>query len=924
MNDRLDKMENVQIKNIAELRTEEFDDSSGDEIMTNQIVDEKLLKLNDKSSMEEIDEVLKDYSSFDENCVQNGATHDSEVICKTIDETGNGNPSFDEINLNESDIMINKENDTQNNSENAQKLVQKEAIASYSPLNSNILSENNDEDIKPNQDISNLTTEAESPFEPDSQLKNHENGSPEQSDKNDASSETSSVKTDTDSVESTNEISILTLPNEESFDLNDPKMHTKIIKSCRKYFKSINDLKESVTKRDNEISNRDSRISKMNSHIKDLQEKDASLNTKFQGLLQQLEKSREQLKSHDTAARNAIERLRRESDEQIKGLKAKCLAMQKEKESAVMNYARREKELLDAKRIAEATDKRAKEAVREKEKTIVQMKGMKMDLVKMKGAMERLDSGNSQIKKETEKWKEEANSHVIKVKWAQNKLKSETDQHNETKEKLAKALIEIKRAKEEAEQIRKNCQGMIKTYQESEEMKSNSLDSKLKEKEMLLSQQEAKSGELEGIHKQQMDELRKLKQQHKDVMEKNIVMQTRVDCLEKERLKNEETLKSYEELLNRQKKEALLMGQQLKDLQSVSTQLEEKEKEISDMKETLEREQENKESMKSNEENWKTKEEELLEFTSRVSSKNAELASESENLSSKLKTTSDELIESKNLLSSLENELKNVKAKLEVQNQNANVMTSDLTRKLEDKEATVNHLTVQLDEFKDEIRTLKRKHNSSIKDLTRQLHHARKKLEPYESGSFAGGSGPTTEDGSMGSRASSDTSLDCVGKSNTVNNTSHNSAIESASFSSHSANGTDVPETMVATSGEISTQTLIERIVRLQRIHARKNEKIDFLHDHVQQLVDELQKKNKIIQHYILREESGMLMPQTDMRHATAHPDRGGKISHHLSVEINKKMQSVLEDTLMKNIALKQSIDALGSEIARLSNSGKT
>lgn len=35
----------------------------------------------------------------------------------------------------------------------------------------------------------------------------------------------------------------------------------------------------------------------------------------------------------------------------------------------------------------------------------------------------------ARLSRELEKVKEEINSHVIKVKWAQNKLKSETDSH---------------------------------------------------------------------------------------------------------------------------------------------------------------------------------------------------------------------------------------------------------------------------------------------------------------------------------------------------------------------------------------------------------------------------------------------------------------------------------------------------------------
>lgn len=38
---------------------------------------------------------------------------------------------------------------------------------------------------------------------------------------------------------------------------------------------------------------------------------------------------------------------------------------------------------------------------------------------------------------------------------------------------------------------------------------------------------------------------------------------------------------------------------------------------------------------------------------------------------------------------------------------------------------------------------------------------------------------------------------------------------------------------------------LIERICRLQKIHAKKNEKIEFMEEHVAALIQEIQKKSK-------------------------------------------------------------------------------
>lgn len=45
---------------------------------------------------------------------------------------------------------------------------------------------------------------------------------------------------------------------------------------------------------------------------------------------------------------------------------------------------------------------------------------------------------------------------------------------------------------------------------------------------------------------------------------------------------------------------------------------------------------------------------------------------------------------------------------------------------------------------------------------------------------------------------------------------------------------------------EVDKAMLIERIVRLQKAHARKHEKIEFMEDHIKQLVEEIRKKNEV------------------------------------------------------------------------------
>ncbi|CAG5121613.1 unnamed protein product, partial [Candidula unifasciata] len=211
----------------------------------------------------------------------------------------------------------------------------------------------------------------------------------------------------------------------------------------------------------------------------------------------------------------------------------------------------------------------------------------------------------------------------------------------------------------------------------------------------------------------------------------------------------------------------------------------------------------------------------------------------------------------------------------------------------------------------DSRKTLKRQHASNIKDLTRQLHQMHKRLESIEGKGDAG---------SMGSRTNSNGSL------NSPENTSR-----------QSLNHAPVQEFAAITEQiEVDKQVLIERIVRVQKSLARKTEKLDFLSEHVQQLLEDIRKKNKIIQMYALREESGTLTSDDmDANKAllsrkggimaslySAH-QQDGTMTLELSLQISRKLQAVLEDTLLKNITLKESLDTLGEEIARLSQENR-
>ena len=60
---------------------------------------------------------------------------------------------------------------------------------------------------------------------------------------------------------------------------------------------------------------------------------------------------------------------------------------------------------------------------------------------------------------------------------------------------------------------------------------------------------------------------------------------------------------------------------------------------------------------------------------------------------------------------------------------------------------------------------------------------------------------------------------------------------------------------------------LLEKMIRVQRDNAKKSEKIDFLEEHVHDLTAELKKKNRILQHYLVKQETGSLSSEASDRH---------------------------------------------------------
>ncbi|KAI1887213.1 hypothetical protein AGOR_G00203850 [Albula goreensis] len=635
---------------------------------------------------------------------------------------------------------------------------------------------------------------------------------------------------------------------------------------------------------------------------------------KFEARVEELRKdlqaSKDRLSFQDNAAKSALQQMQREMAYRLEQANRKCEEARQEKEAMVMKYVRGEKEALDLRREKEQLERRLREASREVDKQASRGNALAQEKGRLQQLHEAKEGEVGRLLREVEKLKEEVNSQAIKVKWAQNKLKSETDAHKETKDKLRETTSKLTQAKEEAEQIRKNCQDMIKTYQESEEIKSNELDAKLRETKGELEKQRQEQTDQLEVHKAKIKELEDLKRTFKEGVDELETLRTKVKCLEDERPRTEDELSKYREIINRQKAEIHNQREKLKTIQTLEEQRERDEQEMASLRGEVESLNSVVTDLQRDIQGSRAREAELLGFTEKLTSKNAQLQSESNSLQVQLDRVTASTHELETQLQEGERALTDLTERLQREQQQRQDDVQTLQKDRAALQTETAQLKTRVEELRDELVTQKRKHAANLKDLTKQLTQARKKLDQVENGSC------DREASSMGSRSSSSGSLNARG-----------SGVDDRSPENNSG-----PSVVVVDSfPEVDKAVLVERIVRLQKAHARKNEKIEFMEDHIKQLVEEIRKKTKIIQSYVLREESGALSSEaSDFNKAhlsrrggimaslyTSHPADSG-LTLDLSLEINRKLQALLEDTLLKNITLKENLQTLGAEIERL------
>ncbi|KRZ49108.1 Uncharacterized protein T02_4687 [Trichinella nativa] len=425
------------------------------------------------------------------------------------------------------------------------------------------------------------------------------------------------------------------------------------------------------------------------------------------------------------------------------------------------------------------------------------------------------------------------------------------------------------------------------------------------------------------------DESLHLQERLRELEECNL---SKENCIDELRSK----LSEHENTLEEQKKQINQLNDELQQLNGIESKWQTCQRDLANLESDCQQAE-----LEANECRQET--ERLLQLVETLTNSNTLLKTENLTLTSKVQSLENADSSNSEIVERLNQRLTNLEEEYLEHQRNARTEVESLEALLSEKAQLERELTTSLLDEQNTIKVLKRKHQAYAKELKAEICILKRRLDNYESSAASQCSGSSVAD--EHSRAPSPSSWSCsnINNSNSNNNALPNGEDIQAEYH-HPATSTTTTFNHVQTTVCEHNQLMIEKIVKLQRALARRNEKIEFLEEHMKSLFHEIRKKTKIIQSYVIREEAGMLTSATfDMKKLQALLDQAEmakrgqtvmsnlfstgmsnrEINLELAVEMLRKLQAVLEDTLLKNITFKESVDTLGEEIARLSRENR-
>uniref|UniRef100_A0A6P4EWP0 Coiled-coil domain-containing protein 186 n=1 Tax=Drosophila rhopaloa TaxID=1041015 RepID=A0A6P4EWP0_DRORH len=585
----------------------------------------------------------------------------------------------------------------------------------------------------------------------------------------------------------------------------------------------------------------------------------------------------------------------------------------KEKEATVIKFAMKEKLLIDAKKEKEAVEKQLAEAKKEVKNVSTRFLAVSEEKSRMTYIIDEKCNEVRKYQRECEKYKIEMSHLESKLKYHINKLNIETEAKAVVERKLEEEKNAPNKLEEKAnEKLKMEFEANTILLKHEITSKTEALDKVTKEQQRLSEANKELQQQLQEIasaHNQLTEEFNRLRELHNSVEA------------------------SYsDELLN----SAKLRGQ-LDELQLLRTQNTINEEKLS---EELRRVQQLEALVQENDidlEQLKDKKQELLTINKEMSELIVRLQNDiclaeakAQGLEAENKLLKQEKLSYDSKYNQLEQQLS-----LEAVEKGEERLL--LAKHLSEKTKLYELTKQKLEDVQGDYEAIQHKHATVVKELHRELNKFKRGITDsktpisYCSNCQQAINGYPTENPQQRSHSRSSSHGSLHSGSRRASESSESETVAS------SATTVQQPPPQQDLQAVPSKKVLVERILRLQQATARQTERIEFLENHTAALVAEVQKKSKVVQHYMLRDQTAgaLTTSRSDQNKSElvkygngimaaiygGSSKAGGEnkaMSLELSLEINKKLQTVLEDTLLKNITLKENLDVLGLEVDNL------
>ncbi|XP_047039187.1 coiled-coil domain-containing protein 186 isoform X2 [Helicoverpa zea] len=552
---------------------------------------------------------------------------------------------------------------------------------------------------------------------------------------------------------------------------------------------------------------------------------------------------------------------------------------EREKDAAVMRYASVECAAIEAKRAAENAAKAEKAAQGEVELLNGKLRSAHAEKQRICQLYDDKCHELMNSERELAKLREDLRELDGRLKWTQSKLRMEMDAYKETSEraeKLTQQVTELEAAKEAA------------TANATDSARAKQLEAELKESQAALILCRHERDELERRLTSATQQLDSCTRQ-RDTASAALARSTaEVEQLKESNLRLEE---EAAELAALRAKAALA--------DTLSAQLQRETERATQAEEALSVE-------RAVAETCGRREAAALEHAAKLTANHVAVSAAASRHEAEARALGVDNASLRERLVTLEGECTRLHAALAEETDRRNKENRVLARKVAELTEELSEANKKLEWEKGENGVLKKKHTSAIKELNRELQRAVKRCEQLEA-KLPQQLAPSTRTGSVSSLSSGESAP-------------HEDRL-------HNGHSDALPDIQVR---EPDRQTLIERIVSLQRAAARRSERCEFLEEHSRQLTSELRAKSRLLRHLLCTLPAGAVASSTRDENKKEIARLGGGamaavwggdptgLPAELSLEMTRRLQAVLEDTLLKNITLKENMDTLGAEISRL------